>query len=189
MSWDWFVFSVNWHCQRHQVSAVIYTGCCGILNMFFLCWVSTNIHSWHPLAWLVIDSLTGTGHWWKMHIGFRLCAGRCCHPLFDSSSRMRMCGREWLEPSCCLRTLLYCQDGLDPHCACWWDSSPPSAQVCFHAPTPTPSPPLTPILPKPPPHVLHQIRKWEGMEKCSETLTSQIQIYLCLSNSHVSCDY
>ena len=95
-----------------------------------------------------------------------------------------MCGREWLKPSCCLRTLLCCQDGLDPHCACWWASSPPSAQVCSHAPTPTPSPPLTPILPKPPPHVLHQIRKWEGLGKCSETLTSRIRIYFCLSNSH-----
>ena len=133
MSWDWFVFSVNWHCQRHQGSAVTYTGRCGILNMFFLCWVSTNIHSWHPLAWLVIDSLTGTGHWEKMYIGFRLCAGHCCHPLFDtvaaewecveendpshpaafrpySAVRMRMCGREWPEPSCCLQTLLCCQD-------------------------------------------------------------------------------
>ena len=94
MSWDWFVFSVNWHCQHHHVSAVTYTGCCGILNMFFLCWVSTNIHSWHPLAWLVIDSLTGTGQWGKMHIGFRLCAGRCCHPLFDTVAAEWECVEE-----------------------------------------------------------------------------------------------
>ena len=172
MSWDWFVFSVNWHCQRHQVSAVIYTGCCGILNMFFLCWVSTNIHSWHPLAWLVIDSLTGTGHWEKMYIGFRLCAGHCCHPLFDTVAAEWECVEEndsshlaAFGPYSTVRMdliLTVLADGILHH------RRPRCAFM-------------------PPPHILHQIRKWEGMGKCSETLTSQIQVYLCLSNSHEKC--
>ena len=163
MSWDWFVFSVNWHCQRHQVSAVIYTGCCGILNMFFLCWVSTNIHSWHPLAWLVIDSLTGTGHWWKMHIGFRLCARRCCHPLFDTVAAEWECVEEndWSHlaafgPYSTVRTdliLTALADGIlhhrRPRCAFMPPPQPPAH----------PSPPFSPS-----PHPTSSTRSGSGRE-------------------------
>ena len=49
-----------------------------------------------------------------------------------SSLCLLMCGREWPEPSCCLQTLLCCQDGPDPHCACWCvEENDPSHLAAF----------------------------------------------------------
>ena len=189
MSWDWFVFSVNWHCQRHQGSAVTYTGRCGILNMFFLCWVSTNIHSWHPLAWLVIDSLTSAGQWGKMHIGLRLCAGHCCHPLFDTVAAEWECVEEndpshpaAFRPYSTVRMdliLTVLADGIlhhhRPRCAFM-----PPPQPSAH-----PSPPFSPS-----PHPTSSTRSGSGREWGSAPRPSHLRyrfIYAFLTHMKSAC--